>query len=68
MADAKGSKHEYICEGCHKVSPDYECIAYTFVPSYYIRQGVCPLNPPVVKKKVDVRKRVGQQKGYAGKR
>jgi len=54
------SKHEYICEGCTRVSKDIECKVYAHVPPYCIRQGCCYFNRPaeVVKKKVTK----GQQK------
>jgi hypothetical protein len=55
-------QHEYICEGCPRVTKNYYCGVYAFVPPYYIKQGCCYFNRPAPKKKVDVRGRVGQQK------
>ena len=55
------SKHEYVCEGCDRVSEDIECGVYAFVPPYYLRHKCCPFN----KKATTVPKvkvRVGQQK------
>ena len=55
------SQHEYLCEGCDRVSEDKTCMVYAFVPPYYIRHGCCPFNKKstsVPKRKV----RVGQQK------
>jgi hypothetical protein len=55
------SKHEYICEGCDRVSEDKTCLVYAFVPTYYIHHRCCPFNKEnttVPKVKV----RVGQQK------
>ena len=55
------SKHEYICEGCDRVSEEIACKVHAFVPPYYIRHKCCPFN----KKATTVPKvkvRVGQQK------
>ena len=54
------SKHEYICEGCSRVSKDMECKVYPYVPSYFIRRGCCYFNKPEVKTKKKLTK--GQQK------
>jgi hypothetical protein len=59
------SQHEYICEGCTRVttvqdSELYECSVYAFVPPYYIRQGCCYFNRPAAKAKKKVTR--GQQK------
>ena len=54
------SKHEYICQGCDRVTEDYECKVYAFVPSYYIRQGCCYFNRPTIKATKNITK--GQQK------
>lgn len=49
----ENSKHEYICQGCDRMTDEYECKVYAYVPSYYIRQGCCYFNrPKVVAKKV----------------
>jgi len=52
---------EYICEGCHRVSPELTCSVYPAPPGFFIRHCRCPFNPPKekVKKKFQ---RVGQQK------
>jgi hypothetical protein len=55
------SKHEYICEGCDRVSETKECKVYAMVPPYYLRQGCCYFNRPTTTKKKG-RVRVGQQK------
>ena len=53
---------EYICEGCTKVSSEFDCTIYSKgIPAFYIRRCQCPFNPPKEKKK-KVFKRVGQQK------
>jgi hypothetical protein len=57
---AEQTKHDYICEGCEKVSKDLECTVYAQVPPYYIRHRCCPFNRKVVT--VKKKKRVGQQK------
>jgi hypothetical protein len=60
----KGSKHEYICEGCEKVDKfDYCCTVYRFVPDYYLRVGSCAFNQATNKAKSKAKVRVGQQKG-----
>jgi hypothetical protein len=56
------SQHEYICEGCDRVSEEKTCLVYAFVPPYYLRHNCCPFNKKnTTLPKVKVR--VGQQKG-----
>lgn len=56
------SKHEYVCEGCDRVSEEKACLVYACVPPYYIRHQCCPFNKkPTTVPKIKVR--VGQQKG-----